>query len=345
MRKSVLLVGGYGVLGDALAKALRSRNPDLHITVAGRSPLRAKALAAYLGNAEGVAFDLDDPSARFPVGNWSAIAVLVKDYRLSFTDRARMHASPLLSLSSGAFEIGPEMFHGLRAAAAPIILASHWLAGGPVLAALELALRLDSVIEIDVGLFIDRSGGPSGPATTADFERISTACPSTLVRRGGRYEWVRGDAARACFERENGAPAEGSIAVSCDVMSLASATGAASVHVVEAFGQSLSAARGDGPADEISVRVSGIAADGTARELRRFLTAPRAPYGLTAITATLAIERMAGLRGDAALAPGLYPVDAIIDPISFLEAIEAMGVTMSPVREMIRWPASGRKFS
>lgn len=331
MAAPILLVGGTGVLGAAVARALRERHPELEIVIAGRNVSKAAALAAELGHAKGIEFDIADAARNFPDHEYSAIAVLVKDYRMALTDFAERNASPTISLSSAAFEIGPELFHGLRAArTAPIVIASHWLAGGPLITALDLASRFERVDEIDMGLVIDRSGVPSGPATTADFERINSSCPSTLVLRDGRYEWVVSDAARASFERENGTIVEGSIAVSCDVMSLAATTRASSVQVIEVFERSLSAERGEKPADEISIRVKGKVRGGACTELRRYLTVPRDPYNLTALTTVLALERMSGLSGTGGpLTPGLHLVETIFDPAWFLGEIRKMGARIS----------------
>ncbi|QKR99874.1 hypothetical protein F9288_09660 [Sphingomonas sp. CL5.1] len=333
MTRPVLLMGGYGVLGAELARTLRRRQPDLPLAIAGRTIGRAEALAVELGNATAHCFTYRQSGEAIPSGEFSAVAVLLKDNTLRLTDVAVRRGIPLISVSSAAFEIGADLFHGLRARNAPVVMASNWFAGAPAIAALALAQGLARVDEIEVGLVIDRGEAPSGAATIADFERISLSCPSTLVREAGCYRWVQGDAASAHFERENGAIAEGKIAVSTDVMSLTAATGAATVRVIEAFTPSLSLLRGEGAADEISIRVVGADAHGIRIERRRFLTARRDKVGLTALTVALALERLVGRFGESAPASGLHPVEAIFAPDAFVDAVRAAGVQVSAVIE------------
>jgi hypothetical protein len=329
-------VGGYGVLGTQLAKTLRARNPDLHLTIAGRDLAKAEQLAADVGNASAAVVDVNERATALPQGEFAVIAVLLKDESFGFTDLAGQNGVPVLTLSSGAFEMGPEVAHGLHAARlAPVVLASFWFTGAPALIALDLAGRLSVVDTIEIGVVVETSGSGSGPATMADFERISQACSSTLVRENGQYRWVQGDAAVAAFEREDGSTAEGTIAVSYDVMSVAAATGAQTVRVIQAFIPSLSSQRGEGPADEVSVRVTGKDASGRPIELRRHLVAPREPASLTTVTVAIILERMLGRRGGQPLAPGLYTVDSIFWPAEFVDALAEAGGRLSPIEQRV----------
>jgi hypothetical protein len=334
MSESILLVGGYGVLGAQLARTLRRRHPDLHLTIAGRDLAKAEAAASTLGNAVAAQVDVDNLDGRLEAGDFSAIALLVKDESLGLTDIAGRKGIPLLTLSSAAFEIGPEMAHGLRAAKrAPIVLASLWFTGAPAIVALDLASRLDSVDLIEIGVVVDASEAGGGPATLTDFQRIARTCPSTLVRKGGRYVWVDGQAAQATFEREDGSTAKGTIAVAYDVMCLGAATGAPTIRVIQAFVPSLSSQSGGGAADEISIRVAGRTAAGEQRALRRHIVAPREPVSLTTLTVTLAIERLLGRMGGSPVQPGLFTMDNIFAPADFVTALADGGARLSPVVE------------
>lgn len=332
MTNPVLLIGGYGTLGAPLARLLRQRNRDLPLIIAGRNLAKAQALARDIGNASAMILDVGDLTGTMPPDSVSAIGMLVKDETLRITDFAVEHEIPLLCLSSAAFEIGPDVFHGGRAAlGAPLILAHHWFAGGATIAALDLAARLAVVEDIEVGLRIDRSDAASGPATVADFERIKRSCPSTLLRVDGRYHWVQGDDARSTFTREDGSTAEGTIAVSCDVLSLAAATGAASVRVIESFGRSLSNESGHGEADEVSIRIKGKDGAGAAIVATRHLTAPRGRAPLTALTSAIILERLLGYFDGRKLEGGAQPVDQIFDPARFVSALADGGVRISEI--------------
>ncbi len=329
MLNPVLIVGGYGVLGEQVARRLRSRQPDLELVIAGRDLFKANALASELGRARPLQLDLAEPASAQLSDSYSAIILLVKDEGASFSEYAGRIGAPLLSLSSALFEIGPEVFHSLRAASrAPVVLASHWFAGAAAIAAIDRAEGLALIDTVEVGLVIDRSDTPAGPATKADFERINTACPSTLVRREGRYAWVEGEAATAMFTREDGATAAGRIAVSCDVATIAAATDAEIVEVIEAYIPSLYSAGGRGAADEINIRITGTTGDGERCERRRFITAPRETSPLTAITTVFAIERLLGLAGTRP-APGVHAIDAILPGPLFLDELRRAGVQVT----------------
>jgi hypothetical protein len=60
MNGSLLVAGGYGVVGEQIAEVLRARHADLPITVAGRVPERGEALDDRLG-AACVAPDVGEP--------------------------------------------------------------------------------------------------------------------------------------------------------------------------------------------------------------------------------------------------------------------------------------------
>ena len=58
---AVLIVGGYGVVGQQIAECIRERHPDLPLIIAGRSPSKGEAIAAGLGNTETAAMDVTKP--------------------------------------------------------------------------------------------------------------------------------------------------------------------------------------------------------------------------------------------------------------------------------------------
>jgi hypothetical protein len=53
---------------------------------------------------------------------------------------------------------------------------------------------------------------------------------------------------------------------------------------------------------------------------------------LTALGVTLAIERLLGLAGGAAVAPGLYLPEVLIDPAYMVQRLEEIGTEIRQVR-------------
>ena len=126
----VLIIGGSGIVGTWTARTIRKLHPDLPLVIGGRDLAKADAVASEIGGATGVKIDLDRPDLGLAGDQaFSAVAVFVKDDRLSSMRYAQHHRIPYISISSGTFEIGPEVAQYIHAPdRAPILLASHWLA-------------------------------------------------------------------------------------------------------------------------------------------------------------------------------------------------------------------------
>ncbi|MBI6548121.1 saccharopine dehydrogenase family protein [Xenorhabdus lircayensis] len=58
---SVLLVGGYGVVGQQVAQILNQYRPDLQLVIAGRDINKAKKASKNLKNSRGLSFDVENP--------------------------------------------------------------------------------------------------------------------------------------------------------------------------------------------------------------------------------------------------------------------------------------------
>lgn len=333
IQKPVLLIGGYGVSGRGISTLLRRRNPDLPLVIAGRSLEKAQALADELGGAQALAIDLDRPNFDAIDPNIGVLALIAYDpsqRALAFASRA---AAPYLCLSGAAFELCVDLVPGMLAARRmPMVTASNWFGGAVTLAALDVAQRFSRVDEIEIGIVIDRGGeaGGAGPATIADFERITSSCPSTLLRRGGQYQWVSAEASRAAFKRSDGVNVDGAGAVSYDVLSLGTATEADDIRVLEAWGLSASRAAGGPPSDEINIRMRGQGPNGAPLKVDQTIACPRDAAPLTVVTTTLLIERLAGLPGTGGVpAPGLYSSEHLLTPQAFMKELIAAGAAIS----------------
>ena len=165
-KNPALIVGGLGVVGALAARTLRRLEPDLPIAIGGRDQARATALAQEIGRASAAPIDLDRPDLGLPGGaRFSAVAMFVKDHTLNSLRYAQAEGVPYLDISSGPFEIAPFVaLHNERPSAAPILLASHYLAGTVTL--LGPALR------------------PRAPDRAVDCDRHGA--------RRARHGWTRG---------------------------------------------------------------------------------------------------------------------------------------------------------
>ncbi len=328
MTKPMLLIGGYGITGAPTARLLRERNPELPLVLAGRTPEQGQSLAEELGNASVAVVDFTASELGVASADFSAMILFAKDHTGNSLEYAGRHAIPYYSLSSGAFEIGLDMTHGLIGArGAPIVLGSLWFAGLVPLAAAEFGKRFASIDKVDVAVVIDRSETPPGEATIADFQRI-TMCPATLVRENSAYNWIMPDQARGSFRRSDGTVLESDGAVSCDVWSVGQITGAPNVRVHQAFDQSASSASGGPAADEVIIRMEGGDANGAPLALEQTIIAYREPYAITPIVVAIIAERLAGVSG-ASPAPGLYSAENAIESAFFMEQVRGAGVSVT----------------
>lgn len=328
-RHPVLLIGGSGVVGSQAARTLRRLHPELPITIGGRDLRKAQAVAAEIGGADAARIDLDRPDLGLPAGAAHAAVVLfVKDDTLSSLRHAQASGAPYVSISSGLFEIAPEVaLHIHRPAAAPILLASHWLAGCAVLPTLHFAAEFEAIEAIEISAVLDEQD-MGGPAAYVDYERLTGASPNALILRDGKWTWIGGDDAIRRFRDSDGAELEGRAYSPLDVTSLAAATDARSIRFDLAVGQSAARRRGEAFSTEIIIEITGRRPDAGTARVRHELVHPAGQAALTALAVALAVERLLGLAGGAAVAPGLYLPELLIEPATMVRRLRDFGTSI-----------------
>ncbi|MFJ2837404.1 saccharopine dehydrogenase [Nocardia sp. NPDC087230] len=311
---SVLILGGSGQAGSDTAALLRRWYPTLPLTIAGRDLDRAQRVADSLGTATAITIDLRRRDLGLPDGVvFSAVVATLWDDRLHGLHYAQDHAVPYLSISSGLLDIGPEVVAGARrASAAPILVASHFLAGLATLAALATAREFARVDSVRLGAILDETD-TGGPAGIADLERWSAVTSAGLVRRDGVFTWVAAENAQAEVRAVDGTRLPGQSIPILDVASLALATGAPDVRVDLAVGESPGRRRGAAASIEIGIDLDGVDVAGATLRRNRHLVHPAGQRPLTALGIVLGVERLLGLRGEP-VGPGTYTPEALIDP-------------------------------
>ncbi|UZW60892.1 NAD(P)-dependent oxidoreductase [Lysobacter enzymogenes] len=322
----VLIVGGSGVVGAQGAQALRRLYPQLPLAIAGRDRARAEAVAAQVGGASALAVDLQREDLGLPAdARFSAVVVFVKDDTLNTLKYALHRRLPYVSTSSGSFEIAPEVSLHLRhPGRSPMLLASHWLAGAATLPALHFAAALRRVERIGLFALLDEHD-MGGPAAAADYERLTSAAAAQILERG-RWRWVRGEQAAGAGVSVDGTPMPAQAYSPMDVVSLAAATGAHSIRLDLALGETASRRRGEAFSTEIAIELEGEDADGRRVRTRHELVHPQGQAPLTALGIALGVERLLGLDGAEAPAPGLYTPDLLIEPGYFLRRLQEAGL-------------------
>ncbi len=322
----VLIVGGSGVVGARTASVLRKLQPSLPISIGGRDLTKAAAVAAATGGADAVSVDLSLADLGQPAGRrFSAVAMLVKDPTTNALRFALDRGIPYIDISTAAFEIAPEVaLFAQRPSAAPVVLASNWLAGSATAATLHFARELQSVESIAIGAVLDTED-MGGPAAYADYERQTAAGPNALVLRDGRWQWLTPDAGKRTFTGVDGAPVEAQAYSLLDNLSLAAATSARSVRFDVAVTESASRKRGEPFSTEMVIAIEGTARTGERRQVRVEVVHPEGQAPMTAVGVSVLLERLLGLDGEAPPTPGLYLPDVLVRPERMVQRLEENG--------------------
>ncbi|KAF1006187.1 MAG: hypothetical protein GAK28_02805 [Luteibacter sp.] len=324
----VLFVGGSGFVGRAAVRWFRARHPDRPILIGGRNLEAASNLAREVGHAEAIAIDLGRPGLGLdrdiPL---AAMLMLAPDNGLHGMRYAQDHGAPYLNIGNGLVEIGPEtMLYAHRAKAAPIVLASHWMAGAAVFLALEAAKRFDTVQSVRIGVVFDDQD-PAGPAAMEDMQRLHEAAPATLTFQDGKRAWLSGDATQGQVEAIDGRVLAANAFDPLDVASLFAATGAPNVRFDLATAESSSRRRGGEVAAEFIAEIEGTSGGKTTRA-RSTLEFLRGQSSLTALAVVLDLEAIMGWNGRAPIAPGLYLPELLGDARWFLDELRTSGATI-----------------
>ncbi|WP_194813865.1 saccharopine dehydrogenase [Nocardia sp. XZ_19_385] len=328
--KSVLIMGGSGQAGSDTAALLRRWHPELPLTIAGRNLDRAQHVADRLGIADAVTIDLTRGDLGLPDDrDYSAVVATLWDSHHNGLSYAQDHGLPYLSISSGMFDIGPEVVASAqKASAAPILVASHYLAGLAVLATLEAARAFNQIDSIRIGAVLDEldAGGPAG---LADLERWTTVTAAGLIRRDGVFTWISESEAQTEVPSADGTLLPGQSVAILDVPSLALATRAPNVRFDLAIGESTSRRRDKPASTELRIDLAGTSPAGTPLTTSHYLTHPDGQRPLTALAIALGVERMLGLRGEK-VPPGIHTPEALHDPSYVTEKMAEIGAIFAP---------------
>lgn len=332
----ILLMGGTGAIGRLTAHALRALYPDVPLLIGGRDLRKSQEAASELGQAEGVVIDPRVDDLGLGDRRVAAVVVFYADERLAGLRFAQDRGVPHLSMSSGIYEIAPEVAAYMNApSTAAMVLGYEWLVGATTIAALTCAKAFTRLHDISIGALIDEQE-QGGPAVAEDFERLHHMMPAALTRRDGRYLWRSDDDTKAEFRAIDGTWMEAAGFSSIDVVGLAAATGAQNVQFNIATGISSSRRRGEPKSTEIIIELAGKDHHGSPLRTRHAVFHPGGAAELTALGVSMIIERVVGLDGNAPTPAGLYFPYQVLDHATYLARLQAEGgslVALDPSAE------------
>ncbi len=325
LRDPILLMGGSGAIGRQTARSLRASHPELAFVISGRSLAKSEKAAADIGDAEGVVLDPAADDLGLGDRPLSAVAVFYMDHAIAGLRFAQARGVPHLSISSGVFEIAPEIAAYIhKPNAAPVVLGYEWLVGATTVPTLELAKAFSRVNDIVIGALVDLQD-TGGPTVAVDFEHLTKLMPASLTRRSGTYMWREGDDAKATFRAVDGTEVEASGFSSIDVVGLATASGAPNVQFNLGSGVSSTRRRGGSLSTEIIIEIAGDDHAGRPLRTRHAVVHPKGAGPLTGLGVAMILERLLGLDGKPPTSAGLYFPYQLLDAAVYQARLEQDG--------------------
>lgn len=321
----ILLMGGSGAIGHQTARALRAAYPDVPLLIGGRDLAKAQRAAEQIGCAQGVVIDSTADDLGLGDRPVSGVVVFYMDHALAGLRYAQARGVPHLSISSGVFEIAPEIAAYMHTPdAAPIVLGYEWLVGATTVSTLHLAKAFARVHDIRIHALVDEQD-TGGPTVATDFEHLNSMLPAALTRRDGVYMWRDGEDSTVTFRAVDGTQTKASGFSSIDVTGLGAATGAANVQFNMAIGLSSTRRQGKPMSTEILIELAGEGISGEQLRTRHAVIHPAGAAALTGLSVSMLLERLLGLDGQPATRPGLYFPYQLLDAAAFLKRLEQEG--------------------
>lgn len=349
--RSVLVVGGYGVVGSRIARLLRKRHANLPLLLGGRNPDKGRALCAELGAASAVHVDVE---ADDPLSGLSEPPALVVTAVNDPDDRVLLAAVragiPVVDIARWTARVQRAV---LRLSAeelrAPVVLASSWMGGLVSIAASAGAARAAPVerVEIDICYALaDRSGSDSVeyvdrlavPFETTEGGRERLCYPLT---DGRRVEFPGG---RKASTYRLDTPEQATLPCFLGAATVATRIGYDSPAVAwmlvalkrsgvlrllqrdrfTSLRRALLSGSGDGDRATFVVAVQGKPGS-----TRVEVVDPQGQAHLTAIGAVVAAEHALGLDGGARPAARVWFPEQFPDPAAALATARALGVEVT----------------
>ena len=327
----ILLIGGSGIVGRHAARYLRAAAPDVPLLIGGRNLAKAQQVADEVGHAAAISLDLAASDLGIGEQAVSAVAVLLRDGRLSGFRFARRRGLPYIGISTGIDEIGLEVAGFMQdPKRSALVLGTEWLVGATSVATLALARRFSRLDAIRIGLLLDDED-KGGPAQVSDLEGLTNAPPAALTRRDGTYVWRSGEDARTTFRAVDGTQID-AIAISPnDILALAAATDAPNVEINLATGVSSSRRRGGAMSTEIVIELHGQDDAGHPLSTRDAVVHPQGQFPLTGLGVAMVLERCLGLDGQPPAPAGLYFPCQLLQAGSYWTRFEEIGGRVLPL--------------
>ncbi|MEM6302069.1 MAG: saccharopine dehydrogenase NADP-binding domain-containing protein [Pseudomonadota bacterium] len=184
--QSILIAGGYGVVGAEIAHLVRKHYPEVEILLAGRNPRVGDQLADQLGFARTVALDTSDLD---PLGEVTKlpdlILAVVNDHedQLMLSCVRRGIAYIDVTRWTERMRSAIERLDREPSVRAPVVFSSSWMASVAATVAAGFAREFSNINRIDVGILYAQEDR-AGPNSVEYMDRMHL--PFEVVENGQR---------------------------------------------------------------------------------------------------------------------------------------------------------------
>ncbi|WP_205519415.1 saccharopine dehydrogenase NADP-binding domain-containing protein [Pyxidicoccus caerfyrddinensis] len=345
---SVVLVGGYGVVGVRLAELLRERHPDLPLVIAGRRREPAEALARRLGNAEAAVVDVAAPAPLVALpGRPRAVVSLVNDPDDAVLRAAVREGMAVLDITRWTSRLKTAVLRlSGTPVRTPVLLSSAWMAGLVPRLVAGVAERVGGIERVDVGIRFALAD-QAGPDSLEYMDRLGLAFEVTeegkerrvLPLTDGRRVTLSDGRATRVFRLDTPEQATLPLVLGARTVSTRLGFDSGTVTWMLAALQRLGLLRLLQHPRLTPVRRALMASSGTGGEaawvadvegargvLRIEVVDPKGQAHLTAAGALLGTERLLGLDGAPPPAAGVWFPEHDARPEQALAALRACGV-------------------
>ncbi|MEM6256003.1 MAG: saccharopine dehydrogenase [Cyanobacteria bacterium P01_D01_bin.156] len=355
-QNSILIAGGYGVVGQQLATLIRQRHPDLPLIIAGRNLAKAQTLAQELGNASGFQLDTEQPKPLQGEKPRAVVAVVNDSHDYLLMDVVQQ-GIPYLDVTRWTERLRSSIAKlASNSLKAPVLFSSGWMGGIAAVLAVAATQTLQTVESIDIGVLFSLQD-KSGPNSVEYMDRLATPF-DTLIDGQPKQVFPYTDPRTITFP--NGYTTPVYRFDTPDQLTLPQTTGAKTVAARIAFDDAFSTNLlrfltrsgiwklisgdrfkplrhallynpGSGASHQIHITATGQDANGSARTVTATIVDPQGQTHLTALGALVQLERLLGLDKGVPPAPGIVFPDTAPQIEQALQILNHFGVSVSQV--------------
>ncbi|MEM7066538.1 MAG: saccharopine dehydrogenase NADP-binding domain-containing protein [Cyanobacteria bacterium P01_B01_bin.77] len=354
IENSILIAGGYGVVGQQIATLIRQRHRDLPLVIAGRNLKKAEALATELGQARGMQLDVEQPNP-LQGEQPKAIVDVVNDPHDYLLMDAVHHGIPYLDVTRWPERLRASVAElADKSLQAPALFSSGWMGGIAAVMAVAAAQTLQTPERIDISVLFSVKD-KSGPNSVEYMDRLATPF-ETMV--DGRLQRVFPYTDPITVTFPNGYTTPVYRFDTPDQLTLPHTTGVKTVAARIAFDDAFSTHLlrfltrsglwalisrdrftplrrsllynpGSGASHEIHIAATGHDDHGTPKTVNITVVDPQGQTHLTALGALIQLERLLGLDGSLSQTPGIVYPDTAPHIEHALQVLNQFGVKVS----------------